>query len=513
MSTCRPTTFQTQLTAIMEVLTKAAVAEISRLVDDRCTVLHLEVSRHQNENDILKGKLLKVESELKSERTRRSTVADTYVEKVGGPPDWRANQRPDEDPAFGAGVSMKPFTVHSEPADIDTTKSLMIKEERPDEELWTNNTHSDGLQLPGSILYHDVLEEFQIENQHFEDELHTQQSHSKEPNKHCEKPRYSTEDSNSSSTGHNGVETNVFVVKLEKEEELSEFLLDACQHSTGKQNPTGIGFAMDERDSQLWASIVQENPNIDADFPTFSNVADQYSQTFSDCSEAAPFSASKESSGLSQSTPQSPCKVMASNVHLKDKLAPQFMSTFHCMPQRSQRNDHISLTDQQMLEKSTASHSGMTFPTSNQLGISHHTKNNFAAARRDKFTSQRGKTFSRSPYIKIHQQVIPGHESLSCDICGKRFASLAHLVQHNRVHTGERPFGCATCGKRFSQKGSLKAHQRIHSGERPFCCAQCGKTFTLKHHLKRHRLIHTTEMTERGLQLPVEKDSLIPWRG
>lgn len=79
MSTCRPTTFQTQLTAIMEVLTKAAVAEISRLVDDRCTVLHLEVSRHQNENDILKGKLLKVESELKSERARRSTVAGKFI--------------------------------------------------------------------------------------------------------------------------------------------------------------------------------------------------------------------------------------------------------------------------------------------------------------------------------------------------------------------------------------------------------------------------------------------------
>lgn len=43
-----------------------------------------------------------------------SHPTDTYVEKVGGPQDWRANQRPDEDPAFGAGVSMKPFTVHSE---------------------------------------------------------------------------------------------------------------------------------------------------------------------------------------------------------------------------------------------------------------------------------------------------------------------------------------------------------------------------------------------------------------
>lgn len=491
MSTCRPTTFQTQLSAIMEVLTKAAVAEISRLVDDRCAVLHIEVSRHQNENEMLKGKLLSVESELKSALlARRDKEIENYVEKVGGPSDWRANETPEEDPAFCTDAIMKPFTVNSS-ADIETAKSLGIKEERSDEDLWTGDPCGDGLQLPGNILYRDVLEEFPMENQPFQDQHHPRLSRGKEPREHCGEPRLPAGAAESNGTlGHNG-ERNIFVVKMEKEEDRSEFALDACQHGAGKQNPPDIGFAMDERDSQLWASIVQENPNIDADFPTFSDVADQYSQTFSDCSEAPACSASKEPSRLTLSTPQSPCKTARNNVYHKEN-ASQFMSSFQCMAQRSQRNDHVSLSGQPMLQKPAASHSGTSFLTSDPLGISHPPKSHhYTAARRERFYSfQRGKTYNRSPFLKIHQHVPPGHGSLSCTVCGKAFASIAHLVQHNRVHTGERPFGCATCGKRFSQKGSLKAHQRIHSGERPFCCAQCGKTFTLKHHLKRHRLIH-----------------------
>lgn len=60
MATCIP--FQTQLSSIMEVLVKAAVTEISKLVDDKCALLHLEISRKQSENEILKRKLLMLEN-------------------------------------------------------------------------------------------------------------------------------------------------------------------------------------------------------------------------------------------------------------------------------------------------------------------------------------------------------------------------------------------------------------------------------------------------------------------
>ncbi|KAJ8268554.1 hypothetical protein COCON_G00137260 [Conger conger] len=56
----------TQLASIMEVLAKAAVAEISKLVEDGSVVLRLEVSRSHKEIDSLRRKLQQVEGELRS---------------------------------------------------------------------------------------------------------------------------------------------------------------------------------------------------------------------------------------------------------------------------------------------------------------------------------------------------------------------------------------------------------------------------------------------------------------
>ncbi|KAI1902036.1 hypothetical protein AGOR_G00040580 [Albula goreensis] len=56
--------FHAQLTSIMEVLTKAAIAEICELVDDGYAVLHLEISRSHKENEALKRKLRLMELKI-----------------------------------------------------------------------------------------------------------------------------------------------------------------------------------------------------------------------------------------------------------------------------------------------------------------------------------------------------------------------------------------------------------------------------------------------------------------
>lgn len=61
---------QTQLGAIMEVLAKTAIAEIIKLFDESYAVLRLEISRHQNENDDLKRKLLEAKEELRTVQIR-----------------------------------------------------------------------------------------------------------------------------------------------------------------------------------------------------------------------------------------------------------------------------------------------------------------------------------------------------------------------------------------------------------------------------------------------------------
>lgn len=61
---------QSQLGAIMDVLTKAAVAEILQLFDDGSAVMRLEISRHQSENADLKRKLVEVKAQLRSVQIR-----------------------------------------------------------------------------------------------------------------------------------------------------------------------------------------------------------------------------------------------------------------------------------------------------------------------------------------------------------------------------------------------------------------------------------------------------------
>ena len=51
MASCN---FQVQFISIMEVLAKAAVAEINNRVDDSCAVIRMEVIQSQRDIDLLK---------------------------------------------------------------------------------------------------------------------------------------------------------------------------------------------------------------------------------------------------------------------------------------------------------------------------------------------------------------------------------------------------------------------------------------------------------------------------
>lgn len=67
MASCN---FQAQLVSIMEVLAKAAVAEINKQVDDSCAVIRLEITQSQRDIDVLKRKCQMMEGELKKTRGR-----------------------------------------------------------------------------------------------------------------------------------------------------------------------------------------------------------------------------------------------------------------------------------------------------------------------------------------------------------------------------------------------------------------------------------------------------------
>ncbi|KAL0992646.1 hypothetical protein UPYG_G00096150 [Umbra pygmaea] len=97
-------------------------------------------------------------------------------------------------------------------------------------------------------------------------------------------------------------------------------------------------------------------------------------------------------------------------------------------------------------------------------------------------------SFPSETQMKRHKCVVAGFAASKyfCQYCGKFFTCQSSLQIHHLVHTGERPHTCTVCGKGFTQKGNLKCHMRLHTGEKPFKCVSCEISFTQKVYMTQH---------------------------
>lgn len=94
-------TFQTKLASVMDVLAKAAVSEISKLFDDGCAILRLEMCRREDEIAALKRKLLIMENERQSLRSKAQEGCLSPL----------SSSRREGKPANSADIYMKRITV------------------------------------------------------------------------------------------------------------------------------------------------------------------------------------------------------------------------------------------------------------------------------------------------------------------------------------------------------------------------------------------------------------------
>lgn len=104
-----------------------------------------------------------------------------------------------------------------------------------------------------------------------------------------------------------------------------------------------------------------------------------------------------------------------------------------------------------------------------------------------------GESFPTIFELQKHKCTQRGDKPYCCQVCGNKFSRLWNLKLHQRIHTQEKPHHCSMCDKSFTRADILKVHLRTHTGERPYCCLVCGLTFKRLDHLKSHQRKHMTD--------------------
>ncbi|KAJ8332595.1 hypothetical protein SKAU_G00423840 [Synaphobranchus kaupii] len=442
--------FQVQMASIMEVLTKTAVAEITKLVDDGSAALRLEMCRSQRENEALKRKLLQIEREFGAARGYGEGAPDNSLNialevqfcdefreaptsKVAGKGCFPSVERVfDErlstgptvndktDPLEKKRASSDGLDIKYEPVDGEQywPESLLLSEDRLEEDPGNSQSQEEqknsGENTCGTSGAAAAGADGGAGPLCGEEELHMQPCPAGDPEK--------------------GLQAEL---KQEpKEEPLTPALplLGSADWGLELQcvwsEANGSG-TVQEKHGQFGGSLEHRGAQLDDDFSP-----PQY----------------RASQRLFLEVDEGP----TSHLEQQQNGAPLVEEHSHGPP------DDIS-AEMPLPLGSPGEHGGST-----PCEASFHT----------------------SAEAKSHWR-IEGQGDYIYTSCGKTFLDALQLKTHKEQHGSGKRFGCSENGKGFTSSRVLKKHQRIHSRKKPFACSWCDKSFSKRHVLQEHESVHT----------------------
>lgn len=459
--------FQNQLLSVVEVLAKAAVAEINRRVDDSCAVLRLEVSHSRRDIDLLKRKCEVMEAELRRRKIRARrrvfhppatdkfpSLVKIVLNKEGRSADWDGHVESDT-------PSQPPQCADTEPVPEDD--HVLIKEESAEEDAWRNNAEDKMSDLSGAET--EQLPDFpvspHVQADSFEDHYHSAENPTDPESLVSPVDGFDAFPEQQPNMDQNEAE---LVVKLETEDKPDE---NAAPLDSDE-------FVTEDDEAQMWMS----NLCRDGGGPSVSYAGPQFEQI-------PTVFASQSSLVLDNNTgSRFYSGVKSQSVLMSAARAKRRALTFACRRSQPEEGHGAlsqvnctgpSLIPEENMDGDAASH--MRHPDQDPMApipaaqLYGHIRSSFSLARR-----------MRTPWRSGL-----GEKRFGCSFCDKSFMRFSQLKEHLRSHTGEKPYSCAECGRSFTKQCNLIRHAVVHSGEKPYECSMCGKCFTQRSSLKSHQ--------------------------
>ncbi|XP_051241363.1 uncharacterized protein LOC127354987 [Dicentrarchus labrax] len=540
--------FHSQIASIMEVLANAAVAEICKVVDDGYSVVHLEMSRSQKENEFLRRKIKLLELQVARYRAERVKGAEGSISSRF--PGFRLLHRQSRDSLAGPSLQGRTRFLNRGPGtqqSMQKTQPINLDQDPDQEVVTTTKTESAEPEDEGELLIVKVEGAVEtgttnhgacINSRGGSDTGTRLPDASKDANDRrparsrsgMEGQRYVTNTSSSQSEEEkmDGVQEehspSQTLLEWQESGETEDMERPSCStyapesvagNSSFNQigtNPASV-FPVDSKQPQCAMEQARSTSKLEVVVATNSlpHAAED------GCGRALPSGLSGEERaeevtpliGQGNSSPRSqygPLLCIQINETPSEVLFDgstaysNHISTFNNPPVTmatvdSQQTQHSwsRIRDLDSLHFSSQNHLYQASSSQNPESGSAQSQQPclpYACT----FCSRR---YAHQCQLRIHERVHTGEKPYQCVQCGKSFGQVCSLKRHQMVHTGERPFPCPHCGKQFSTSTNLKVHQSVHTGEKRFHCSKCGKNFSFLSNLIRHQALHTAKCGDR----------------